>query len=98
METTDPRSLAIARVHMEEALRKVGHSVAFHWGSDEAHQAILTEALTTLGFDTNAGSKDFEVPPVEMEEAAVLLVLTKTGIKKLNGVTSGYSSASPNEP
>jgi len=60
-----------------------GDSVALHWGSIEAHQANLTDSLRFLGFDVDAGSKDFEVPPAEMPEVAELLVLTKAGQKTL---------------
>jgi hypothetical protein len=89
MEPIDPRSLAIARLHMQKALRQDGDTVALHWGSVEPHQAMLTEALTFLGFDVGTGSEDFEVPPAEMPDVAELLVLTNTGIQKLNRLFSG---------
>jgi hypothetical protein len=62
-EPIDPRSLAIARLHMQKALRRDGESVALHWGWIEAHQAMLTESLDVLVFDVDAGSEDFEVAP-----------------------------------
>jgi len=83
MEPFDPRSLAIARIHLQSALRNDGDRVALHWGSNEAHQANLTDSLDALGFDLNAGSDDFEVPPAQMPEAAELIVLTKAGQLKL---------------
>jgi len=98
MEPIDLRSLAIAKLHLQNALRRDGESVALYWGSIEAHQAILTESLEVLGFDVTAGSEDSEVPPAQMPEVAELLVLTKTGLQKLNGVISLPSSASPSEP
>jgi hypothetical protein len=98
MESIDPRSLAIARLHLQKALRRNGDSVALHWGSFEAHQAMLTESLQFLGFNVDAGSEDFEIPPAAMPEIAELLVLTKPGIQKLNGIISQPSSALPIEP
>ena len=91
MESLDPRSLAIARLHLQKALRKDGDSVALHWGSVEAHQAMLTEALAFLGFNVDAGSEDFEVPPAQMPEVAELLVLTKAGAAKVDVALAGQA-------
>jgi hypothetical protein len=90
--------LAIARIHLQKAPRRDGDLVALYWGSFEAHQAMVTEALTVLGFDVNAGSEDFEVSPAETPEVAEFLVLTRAGIQKLNAVISLPSSALPSEP
>jgi len=86
MEPIDSRSSGIARLHLQKSLRQDGNSVALHWGSVEPHQAMLTEALAFLGFDVDAGSEDFEVPPAQMRESAELLLLTKAGAQKLNQV------------
>jgi hypothetical protein len=86
MEPIDPRSTAIAKLHLQKALRRDGDLVALDWGSVEPHQAMLTEALAFLGFDVGAGSEDFEVPPAQMPESAELLILTKAGVQKLNRI------------
>lgn len=70
----------------------------FALGIVRGHHPMVTEALTVLGFDLNAGSEDFEVSPAEMPEVAGFLVLTKAGIQKLNAVISLPSSALPSEP
>lgn len=86
MESTDqcPSAVAIANVRM--ALRRAEGSVGLYWGPNAHHQDILTESLRVLGLNVDVGSADFEVPPAQMPEVAELLVLTQSGVQKLDGV------------
>ena len=83
MESTDTRSMAIARLHLQSAVRGVGDSITLYRTLNVHKQDALTESLTVLGFDVNPGSEDFVVSPAQMTEVVELLILSEAGIRKI---------------
>lgn len=90
MELIDLQSSAVARLHLQTAIRRDGDSVTLNRSSNVHRQAMVTDSLRMLGFDVETKSVDFEVPPARMAADSSTLVLTKTGLEKLNAVLKEY--------
>jgi hypothetical protein len=90
MEMIDLQSSAVARLHLQTAIRRDGDSVTLNRSLNVYKQAMVMDSLRMLGFDLETENGDFEVPPARMAADSSTLVLTKTGLERLYAVLKEY--------
>jgi hypothetical protein len=90
MELIDPQSSAVARLHLQVAIKKDGDSITLYRSLNVHRQAMVMDSLRMLGFDVETVNADFEAPPARMAEDSSTLVLTKAGLEKLYAVLREY--------